>query len=249
MLNPEHLLVPYECASLPPAPWLVFAPHADDETFGMGGSLLKARDAGLQTHVIVLTDGALGGQSEDLISARLQEVRTATDMLGVRSLQCWSEPDRGLVVSDDLVEKLSTEITRLKPASVFFPAVLELHPDHRATALLVWRSLQRLLALSTQSAESTFLPQAYGYEISVQSPVNRLIDITAQREEKANVMAVYVSQNGQTAYPELVNALDRARTFTLPAKVSHAEAFYSYTRADLERQLYDIAVENIGMYR
>ncbi len=27
---------------LPLGPWLVFAPHADDETFGMGRSLLKA---------------------------------------------------------------------------------------------------------------------------------------------------------------------------------------------------------------
>jgi hypothetical protein len=41
-LNPEHILVPFAPAALPPGPWLVFAPHADDETFGMGGSLLKA---------------------------------------------------------------------------------------------------------------------------------------------------------------------------------------------------------------
>ena len=42
MLQPEHILVPFSVSELPPGPWLVFAPHSDDETFGMGGSLLKA---------------------------------------------------------------------------------------------------------------------------------------------------------------------------------------------------------------
>ena len=41
MLNPEHMLLPYSLSDLPAGPWLVFAPHADDETYGMGGTLLR----------------------------------------------------------------------------------------------------------------------------------------------------------------------------------------------------------------
>ena len=66
----EHELIAFSTSELPAGPWLVFAPHADDETFGMGGTLLKAKKAGIATHVIVLTDGALGGDQDDLVSVR-----------------------------------------------------------------------------------------------------------------------------------------------------------------------------------
>ncbi len=99
-LNPEHILLPFAPADLPPGPWLVFAPHADDETFGMGGSLLKASKQGVETHVIVLTDGALGGERDDLVQIRRQEAEAAAQLLGLTSLECWSEPDRGLEQSE-----------------------------------------------------------------------------------------------------------------------------------------------------
>ena len=35
---PESELIPYGSSELPPGPWLVFSPHPDDETFGLGGS-------------------------------------------------------------------------------------------------------------------------------------------------------------------------------------------------------------------
>ncbi len=38
----EQQIVPYHTLPLPVAqgPWLVFAPHADDESFGMAGTLI-----------------------------------------------------------------------------------------------------------------------------------------------------------------------------------------------------------------
>ena len=63
MLNPEQKLIPYSTSPLPIGPWLVFAPHADDETYGMAGSLLKASESGLETHLVVMTDGALGAEA------------------------------------------------------------------------------------------------------------------------------------------------------------------------------------------
>lgn len=241
MLNPEHHLIAFDCAELPAGPWLVFAPHADDETFGMGGSLIKAHAAGLKTHVVVLTDGAMGGDAENLIAIRREEVEQATQILGVTSLQCWSEPDRGLAVSNAVIQRIRETIGRLHPQSVFFPGPMELHPDHRAAALLVWKALQ---------LSRTQLPPValYSYEISVQNPANMLVDITEQIVTKEKAMAVYASQNGLNSYPELVLALDKARTFTLPAHVTHAEAFFRYAAEDLDWPLSDILSAKIKMY-
>ncbi len=241
MLNPEHMLVPYQLAELPAAPWLVFAPHADDETFGMAGSLLRAREAGLETHVIVVTDGSLGGEAADLVAIRQQEARRAADLLGLRSLSFWSEPDRGLVCNEALIARSAAAIADVAAVSVFFPAPLELHPDHRTTAQLVWAALQRLAGGPRAAA-------AFAYEISVQSPVNRLLDISDQVRAKQEVMAVYASQNEQNAYPNLVTALNRARTFTLPDEVQYAEAFCHYPAEALGKSLREATTELLDLY-
>jgi LmbE family N-acetylglucosaminyl deacetylase len=228
MLSPESSLVPYQLSELPAGPWLVFAPHADDETFGMGGSLLLARDRGIPADVVVLTDGALGGAAPDLVAIRQAEVTGAAALLGVRHLHCWAEADRSLSPDNEaLISRITALIIGRSPGAVFFPAPLELHPDHRATAGLVWAALQEL------KKRETVLPAIYGYEISVQSPVNTLIDITVSRAGKEAVMAVYASQNSENNYQELVLALNKARTFTLPPHVSHAEAFCQYPSAAL----------------
>ena len=70
MFNQEDVLIPFSVSELPKGPWLVFAPHADDETFGMGGTLLKAKQQGIKTHLVVLTDGSLGGDAPDLVKVR-----------------------------------------------------------------------------------------------------------------------------------------------------------------------------------
>lgn len=238
----ESKLVPFEVSPLPPGPWLVFAPHADDETFGMGGSLLKANLEGLETHVIVMTDGALGGDTNDLVAIRKEEVTQATNLLGVRSLQCWTEPDRSLDLSQRLIEKITQAIIDLLPATVFFPGPLEIHPDHRAAGLLVWSALQAVRAAKIK-------PEAIAYEISVQNPVNLFIDITGQRATKEEVMAIYASQNSENDYPGLVLALDKARTFSLPAQVKCAEGFYRFQPVDLDRSLQELTHRIIDLYQ
>ena len=241
MLHPEHILIAFEPAELPPGPWLVFAPHADDETFGMGGSLLKAHAAGIDTHVIVLTDGAMGGDAEDLIAIRRREVEQATQILGVTSLQCWPEPDRGLAATPELVARTVQAIAAASPQSVFFPGPMELHPDHRAAALLVWAALQEYV---TKIAATNF----FSYEISVQNPANMMIDISEQIPAKCKAMDVYASQNGLNSYPELVLALDKARTFSLPSQVEYAEAFYRYNEEDIKHTLQSVLQANIALY-
>lgn len=241
-MNPEHMLVPFEVSPLPEGPWLVFAPHADDETFGMGGGLLRAAAAEIATHVVVITDGARGGDAPDLVNIRRREVQAATDRLGVKGLQLWDEPDRGLAITEPLVQRIIKTILEIQPASVFFPAPLELHPDHRAAAQLVWRALGDL------ATQGNACPDAYGYEISVQSPINLLLDISAQAATKRDIMESYASQVSQIDYPGLVAALNRARALTLPPDITSAEGYFHYRKPDFTLSLSTVTTHYIGRY-
>jgi len=224
----EVNFVPFEVSPLPAGPWLVFAPHADDETFGMGGSLLKASRQGIEAHLIVVTDGALGGEREGLVAIRTTEVQRAVEFLGIASLQCWDEADRGLQCSRATITKASNAILQLRPAAVFFPAAYEPHPDHRATTQIVWQAMGKLLRQARQGFNP---PIPLSYEIGVQSPINTLVDVTDVMPQKLQAIAIYNSQNEENNYPQLIAALNRARTFSLPEEVEYAEAFFRYTEA------------------
>ncbi len=241
VLHPEHILIPYQLSQLPAGPWLVFAPHADDETYGMGGTLLKARDERVETHLVVVTDGAMGGDSKNLVSTREKEVREAANALGVKTVQCWYEPDRGLVLNRSVIDKAMRAVTELSVVSVFFPGPLEIHPDHRATALLVWAALQKL-------SNGGHPVTAYAYEISTQNPVNHFVDITSQRAAKEEVMAIYASQNCQNNYQDLTLALNKARTFSLPVDVNYAEGFYQFSEEELRLPLIQVTHNIIDLY-
>lgn len=256
-LNPESSLLPYTPSALPPGPWLVFAPHADDETYGMGGALLLAKAQGIETHVVVLTDGALGGEAEGLVALRQAEVQSAARELGLKSLVCWNEPDRGLAVSEPLIDKLCTQIKHTQPASVFFPGPLEAHPDHRIAAQLVWRALQRIerpdqnaVRVAPQAEVSETAPslQVFSYEISNQNPINLMLDTTEVIEAKSRVMSCYDSQNSENNYEDLVLALDKGRTFTMPPQVQHCEGFYQYSQAQRAQTLQAVTQAIIAQY-
>lgn len=215
----ESQLIPYHTIeTLPGSNWLVFAPHADDETFGMGGTLLLAKQQAINTSLVIMTNGVLGiTEQEKSLAAdtRQKEARQAAQLLGINTISFLDEEDRGLSIKPHTIKKITTLIEQYKPDCIFVPAPLELHPDHRMTTALVYH------ALLNMSLKTTL----YGYEISVQGFINTLVDISSVAPQKDEVIQCYQSQIQQNNYNEVVQALNIARTYTLPDKTTRAEGF------------------------
>lgn len=229
MILNEGQLLPYSNSDLPPGPWLVFAPHPDDETFGMGGSLLLAASQGIATHVVFVTDGALGGEGnrEALVKERMKEATLATAELQVDEIYFFNESDRGLAMTDKLLHKTEGLLRQVQPRSIFIPTPMEYHPDHRVSAELGWQAAARI---------SDFPIDVYSYEISTLAPINVLIDISEVADKKYEVVKMYASQLTQAKYLALVQAVDTARTFSLPIDRVAAEGFYKFSDRDLTLQ-------------
>lgn len=212
----ESDYLPFLVGDVPPGPWLVLAPHPDDETYGMGGSIRRAADLGIDVRVIVLTDGALGGpNTHDLVSIRRGEAQNAANILGVNGIDFWNEPDRQLRPTQGTVRRLANDVKRQRPRTLFFPSITEPHPDHRAAALIGWEALR----------VTQFRATPVGYEISSQGPINLLLDVTDTIAAKSRAMDIYASQEAERPYCKRVIAQNIARTWSMPDKVEYAESF------------------------
>ncbi|MAR01143.1 MAG: hypothetical protein CMI00_11500 [Oceanospirillaceae bacterium] len=212
-MHPENILIPFQPSELPEGSWMVFAPHPDDEVIGMGGALLKAQAAGCQITLVFMTSGDQGGVSTE----REAEASAVATKLGAEAV-FMRFPDRGVKAGDEAQAQVKALIQKTSPDCIFFPSPQEYHPDHRMTAALVFAA-QKLAGFSGQ---------LYHYDISRQSEANHLVDISSQSAAKAELLNLYTSQLGQNNYVAVMEALNIARTYTLPKGVERAEAFYLY---------------------
>ena len=68
------------------------------ENIDIGGPAMVRSAAKNWKHVVVLTDGALGGKRDNLVQLRQREVEAACAKLGVSSLHFFNQPDRGVIL-------------------------------------------------------------------------------------------------------------------------------------------------------
>lgn len=208
-ITTEHALIPFETSPLPEGPWLVLAPHPDDETFGLGGSLLLAKEKDIPVTVVFVTLGERAGDP----AKRREEALRAAEALGVREVKFLKIPDRKVYEHRYFLMQKCKKLFKEKYKTIFLPSLFEFHPDHRATTLAAL-------------AVVPFWKEVWLYEIARQGEINRLIDISQKFSAKERVMRLYASQIVQNRYLEIVKALNIARTYTLEG-VTYAEGFFA----------------------
>jgi len=230
----ESTCIPYHaCQGLPAKAVLVLAPHADDEVFGCAGAMVRHVQAGCTVSVIVLSDGAYGAgdQTSRVIATREAESGAAATLLGYPCPVFWRLPDRGIVYSEALIGRVMSAITAAGADLVYAPALTEIHPDHRAVAMVAVEAIRRLGAGFRLAM----------YEVGVPLSPNVLLDISAQAELKQRAMQCFASQLKAQAYDAHIAALNRFRTYTLAASVHMAEAYCVLDGKQLANGLGDIA--------
>ena len=176
----EKDLVPCVTSELPNGDWIVFAPHHDDETIGMGGSLILAQEQNIKVTLVIVTDGSQAGDRD----TREKESQKVAQKLGIEEVIFLRETDRNIIINDDLVKSVVQIIDNSNVNNVFFPSPMELHPDHRMTTELVWNAL----------GQTNIKPNSYAYEITVQNQVNYLVDISNVMNKKKSLLKIYQSQ-------------------------------------------------------
>ncbi|MBN1574842.1 MAG: PIG-L family deacetylase [Deltaproteobacteria bacterium] len=221
---------------------LVVAPHADDETIGMGGTIARLVDEGNIVTVAVMT-----GHGEvdphplwpsSLWETIRGEFREAMEILGVTDYIFREIP--AVMVADQKIHELNKItgdiIEEIKPDILYIPFINDLHKDHRELFhsfsvhwrphLPLGRKMREVYAYETVSETHLNFPYVEGGFIP-----NAFVDISGYIEVKLSAMARFKSQIIDFPHPrsiEAVRALAAWRGSQISAQA--AEAFVMVRR-------------------
>jgi len=106
--------------------------HPDDLEFGCGGTFYKLARKGHRVHMLVMTQGGVGGDARE----RVAEQERAARMLNA-SLHWGGFPDTGVQLSRELIRGVEQCVEKIRPDMVFVNNVSDTHQDHRSVAQAV----------------------------------------------------------------------------------------------------------------
>jgi LmbE family N-acetylglucosaminyl deacetylase len=171
---------------------------------------------------------------------REKEAVKALRVLGVSDYEFFRFPDRELdVYYKDALERLLKAVETYMPDTIYSPSVIELNPDHRATAALSLE-IQRI-AIKTDAPHPLSPPEEgktrdevmpirlVFYEITTPLRPNMLIDITTTYNKKKKAIKKYTSQLKLTDYLKHITSLNTFRSLTIKGS-RYVEAFWCTER-------------------
>lgn len=126
---------------------LVLAPHMDDETIGLGGTIKKHAEEGAEIHVTLITDGSNSVSSlskEALTKKRMEEMQQVKDLLGITNIIYMGLPDGEVESTEMAKEKLANIIKEIQPDLIYSTLFVDAHHDHTETAILLANVVKEL---------------------------------------------------------------------------------------------------------
>lgn len=141
---------------------LIIAAHIDDETLGVGGTILKHVHNGNIVHVLVLTDSCSTQYQKDyqaIMNEKHTEANNVMRILGVKSIEFNSFPDMKLdtVPHVELNKVIEDKIKRFKPTIVYTHHWGDINKDH----MLVSESTM----VATRPTPEQTVKKVYTYEV------------------------------------------------------------------------------------
>lgn len=231
----EKILFPYTpTLQLPPGNALILAPHPDDEVFGCAGAIMQHLAQNDQVTVLIVTDGSAAIEHAtdtdrlNYITLRKQESQQAATILGYDNLLFWDVVDSTLVANESRLQQLLFEIQQRQIINLYAPSLVEIHPDHFTLAELA------VNAAIQHPADMNLIQ----YEIGIPLYPNILLDITAIFSRKQEAMHCFASQLALHNYTRHLSSLNIYRSYSLPARVQAAEAYYLLHNNKLKERPY-----------
>jgi len=197
---------------------LIFAPHPDDETLGVGGTINKMSQLGYDVYVVIVSGHLPPLYDQQVFNKTKEEAKKALDILGVKKAFFLELPATRLadIPVSEMNAGLFKFILDIKPEIVFTPYP-DRHIDHRIIFESVMvitrpvgpgRNINILAAYETLSETHWNAPH-----IEPNFIPNWTIDISENMSYKIDAMNCYESQISKTNGPRSIEAIEALAKF------------------------------------
>lgn len=199
---------------------VIFAPHADDETFGCGGLIARKVAAGATVRIVFLTDGGWNRDHcpklrAEFVATRQGEALAAAQCLGVppSNVDFLSFRDNWLerLPAQDrarAVERIAEILKEAAPDEVFVTHRADRNPDHEAAYRLVLDGLAAARACVRLFEYPIWAGWRAGLHLAEDAGRCRALRLGDARAAKRAAMAQYGSQDEFLSH-EFVRSFDR----------------------------------------
>jgi LmbE family N-acetylglucosaminyl deacetylase len=201
---------------------LAIGAHPDDVEIGCGGTMAKHHAAGDVLHIVTLSRGAAGGDT----NLRTAEAQRAAALFGAE-LHIGNLKDTHITEGRETIEIIHNVIREMSPTHVYTHSIEDTHQDHRAVhaaSLVAARGVHNVYCYQTPSSTVDFRP-------------HRFVDITDFIGAKLQALDAYGSQAERMAALQPDNILATARYWGRFAGYVMAEPMRVVRQRDNEQGL------------
>lgn len=211
---------------------IVISVHPDDETLGVGGTLLKHKAKGDNVFWLNITNVLEEhGFSKERIESRQKEIQKVALHYGFKKVFSLDYPTMTLSSESILtmVPKISEVFEEVRPEIVYCVNRSDAHSDHRVT-------FDAIMAC-TKSFRYPYIQQVLLYECISETEFapalhekvfipNYFVDITDFLKEKLQIMKIYESEVGEHPFPRSLRNIEALAVYRgAVAGTEYAEAF------------------------
>lgn len=209
---------------------LVVSPHADDETLGAGGTLLKYLEKGYEIFWINVTNAKKEyGYSEEEEKQGVEETTKVALAYNMKEFVDLGLEPAGLdkYSRGEIIGMFSKIVSRIQPNIIILPYGYDVHSDHQivfetmysCTKTFRYPSIEKILCMEIISetdyavADNGFVP-------------NYFVDISDYIDKKIKILLKYKNEIKESPFPRNVEAVRGLAKFRgAGCNVGYAEAF------------------------
>lgn len=215
---------------------LIISAHADDETFGMGGTLLRySLRSNHKLYWLIATQIWMPKWTEDHINSRQKAIDSLSESIRFEDVIKWKFKDNLLdtISKNELQEQLITVLDAIKPNIIFTPSYWDFNFEHRLICEIV--------EMSTKAYYSKYIEEIIAYEIPSSTevsfpthrnfPVNYYVDISEFIDKKIELIGYYDTECHEFPHPrsgEYIRILAKKRG--AESGLNYAEGFHILRR-------------------
>ena len=187
--------------------------HPDDIEYGCGGTLLKYASEGQGVHLLIMTDGSMGG---DVETRRAEQMRSA-ELMGAKNVFWGGYQDTCLPLDRSVISLIEERMRQVAPSLILVHSPDDTHQDHRALSKATFSAARYSPNVLFYEGPTTqnFLPTVF-------------VNISKYVDQKMELLKAHASQVERTNIEDL-SIVDLARSNAtargILGRVKSAEAF------------------------